>query len=99
MVIHQIFPQKLPFKLQFVLLSCGRGRGGEGRCRRGNHLAEKELVRFPVKRDASRERGERHHTRRIIINDYFDLSVINGDKNTREHRANFPESDSTKCYQ
>ena len=66
---------------------------------RGNHLAEKELVRFPVKRDASRERGERHHTRRIIINDYFDLSVINGDKNTREHRANFPESDSTKCYQ
>ena len=54
MVIHQIFP-KLPFKLQFVLLSCGRGRGGAGR---GNHLAEKELVRFPVKRDASGERGD-----------------------------------------
>ena len=28
---------------------------------RGNHLAEKELVRFPVKRDASRERGETSH--------------------------------------
>ena len=40
MVIHQIFP-KLPFKLQFVLLSCGRGRGGGGRCREGKSFGRK----------------------------------------------------------
>ena len=80
MVIHQIFPQ-IPLQAPICLVKLWAGEGGVGR---GNHLAEKELVRFPVKRDASRGRGERRHTR-IIINDYFGSSVISGE--TKYSRA------------